>query len=153
SDLRLSAAERDFFAALDRVVYTNPFTDGRARLIESLVPDASPEDLLRNREALAKIVEPRLQLWQDAQKRSRLSDEDTYLLRSAFLYICYHRHVPAIDALIAQQLTSGEPPESAGVAEGVLADFAGWGLPAEMAIHHLGFFFQLRRAFHFIVVS
>ena len=66
---RLSATEREFFTTLDRVVYGNPFSTERARLIQKLVPDASPEDLALDREALARKVEPRLRSWRDPQRR------------------------------------------------------------------------------------
>ena len=69
---RLAAADREFFAALADVVFGNPFTPQRAELILRLVPGASLGDLTRDREALPRVVAPRLQRLQD----QHLGDEE-----------------------------------------------------------------------------
>ena len=59
-ETRLTGSEREFFEALDRVAYGNPFDDARADLIGRLVPAATPAQLAADREALASVVRPRL---------------------------------------------------------------------------------------------
>src|SRR6185369_6550203 len=87
---RLSPADREFFAAIDQVVYSNPFTDERTAIVRSFVEMATPEELATNRDreaALAmSVVAPRLEPWMDAQQRSKLAAEDSRQLRSAFFY-------------------------------------------------------------------
>ena len=96
---RLGTADREFLAALADVVFGNPFTPERAALIVRLAPDA-PGDLTSDREALARVVAPRLQalLREGAQAIERLNAEDRRVVEPALLYICYHRFVPQIDA-------------------------------------------------------
>ena len=54
-------SDRDFFAALADVVFGNPFSAQRAALIVRLAPGAKLGDLTQDREALARLVAPRLQ--------------------------------------------------------------------------------------------
>ncbi|OGA42947.1 MAG: Fis family transcriptional regulator [Betaproteobacteria bacterium RIFCSPLOWO2_12_FULL_63_13] len=153
AETRLKGAEREFFTTLDRIAYANPFSDRRARLIQQLVPAATIEDLAGDREALARLVEPRLHPFSDAAALNRLDAADQRLVESAFLYVCYHRHVPPIDELIERQAAHGEAPSVDRVARSVIGELVGRGLGEESAARHFALFFQLRRAFHFIVRS
>src|SRR5690349_9684405 len=98
---RLSDSDRAFFAALERVIYGNPFGDARSELIQTLVPGATREELALDHEALARIVQPRSRALSDAAELRRLSAADLGLLQTAFLYVCYHRHMPPLDELIS----------------------------------------------------
>jgi len=72
-----------------------------------LAPGAPLGDLTSDREALARIVGPRLEPWlrEGATALQKLSVEDRRLLEPGFLYVCYHRCVPQLDALIERQGT------------------------------------------------
>ena len=74
---RLTDVDRDFFAALADVVFGNPFTPQRDQLIVRLAPGAPLGDLTSDREALARVVAPRLQsvLREGAQAVERLGDD------------------------------------------------------------------------------
>jgi DNA-binding NtrC family response regulator len=150
---RLAASEREFFAALDGVVYGNPFSDEREALIHRLVPGATDEELTRDREALARLVAPRLAAYESQAELQRLEEVDRKVVQTAFLYVCYHRHVPPLDELIALQLKGLEAPSVNRTATSVIAELAGCGFDEESAARCFAFFYQLRRAFHFIVRS
>src|SRR3989454_6542405 len=143
---RLAAADREFFAALADVVFGNPFTPQRAELILRLVPGASLGDLTRDREALPRVVAPRLQRLQD----QHLGDEEQRLVEAARWYVCYHRAVPQIDALIERQAQQVGASLAVPFADEVIAELLHSGLPEERALRIFAFFFQLRRAFYFI---
>ena len=98
----LSAADREFFAALADVVFGNPFTRERAELISRLAPGVPLGDMTTHREALAQVVGPRLGPWlqEGAPALQRLSAEDQRVLEPPLLYVAYHRYVPQLDALI-----------------------------------------------------
>ena len=102
-----SSSEREFFAALADVVFGNPFNPQRAALIVRLAPGAKPGDLTQDREALARLVGPRIAPWLG---RSDLGTEERRMVEPALLYVCYHRHVPQIDALIERQARQGGAP-------------------------------------------
>src|SRR6266702_2722651 len=151
----LNAADREFFAALADVVFGNPFTPQRDQLIVRLAPGAPLGDLTSDREALARIVGPRLEPWlrEGAPALQKLSAEDRRLLEPGFLYVCYHRCVPQLDALIERQAGLGGAPLAVPFADDAIADLVRSGFPEERAVRYFALFFQLRRAFYFILDS
>jgi len=152
STLRISAPERPFFAALADVVYGNVFSANRAELIAQLVPGARPEDLSNDPEALARVVTPRLEpfLHAGGLNLPGLSDADRRLLEPAFLYVCYIRAVPQLDALIERQAGKGGEPLPAPFADEVVGDLMRCGFDEERSLRYFALYFQLRRGFYFI---
>jgi sigma-54 specific flagellar transcriptional regulator A len=149
----LNAAEREFFVALDRVVHGNPFSDERARLIQMLVPGATSRELALDREALTRMVAPRLRPYSDLAELQRLNLQDRRQVQSAFLYVCYHRHVPQLDQLIASELARQQAAPAERIAGSVIGELAACGIDEDAATRCFAFFYQLRRAYHFIVRS
>jgi hypothetical protein len=149
----LNDEQRAFFAALDRVVYGNPFSDERAAVIQRLLPGERTDHLLQDREALARLVEPRLRPFADAAALRRLSAAERSLVASGFLYVCYHHHVPPIDALIERQAARGESQPVDDIATSVQRELVGHGFSEADATRYFAFFYQLRRAYHFILRS
>jgi len=152
---RLSASDREFFAALADVAFGNPFTPQRAELISRLVPGVPLGDMTTHREALAKVVAPRLGPWlnKGADTLRQLSAEDRRLLEPPLLYVAYHRCVPQLDALIERQAGQGGAPLAVPFGDEAIADLVRSGLPEVRAVRFVAFFFQLRRAFYFILDS
>jgi len=147
---RLKAPEREFFAALERVIYVNPFSDERAHVIERLVPGATSAELVLDQEALRRMVEPRLRPYSDANELQRLNAEDRRKVLHGFLYVCYHHHLPPIDDLIAREVARQETPPTERIVRSVIVELAQCGIDEDAATRYFAFFFQLRRAFHFI---
>jgi sigma-54 specific flagellar transcriptional regulator A len=147
---RLKASEREFFVALGRVIYGNPFSDERAQVIQRLVPGATSAELVIDQEALRRMVEPRLRPYPDADQLQHLNAEDRGHVQNAFLYVCYHHHLPQIDELIAREVAHQEAPSAERIARSVLGELAQCGIDEDAAIRYFAFFYQLRRAFHFI---
>jgi len=152
---RLSASDREFFAALAGVVFGNPFTPQRAELISRLAPGVPLGDMTTHREALAKVVGPRLAPWlrEGASALQRLGADDQRLLEPPLLYVTYHRFVPQLDALIERQANQGGAPLAVPFADDVIAELVRSGFPEERAVRYFAMFFQLRRAFYFILTS
>src|SRR6266702_4326708 len=109
-------------------------------------------DLTSDREALARIVGPRLEPWlrEGATALQKLSAQDRRLLEPGFLYVCYHRCVPQLDGLIEGQAGKGGAPLAVTFGDDAIADLVRSGFPEERAVRFFALFFQLRRAFHFI---
>ena len=155
SKSRLTRGDREFFAALDKIVFGNPFSVERAQKIARLVPDVPFGDLDINQEPLARVVERRLEplLRGGAPALQRLEVEDRQLLEIGFLYACYHRYVPPIDALIERQVTQSGSSPTVPFADEAIARLVSGHVFEERAVRVFGFFFQLRRAFYFIYRS
>ena len=143
----MSPSDAEFFAALGDVVYGNPFSQERAALIARLAPGAKPGDLTQDREALARLVAPRLAPW---LANRRLSAEERRLLEPALLYVGYHRCVPELDAHIEVQARHGGAPQPMPFAEQAIADLVRGGIAEHAAPRYFALYFQLRRAFYFI---
>ena len=146
--VRLDAGQREFLAALGDVVFGNPFTPERNALIRRLAPDA-PGNLASDREALARVVAPKLQPFL-ARGLAGLRDEERGLLEPAFLYVTYHRYVPRIDEHIGRQVNRLGEPLRVEFGDEVVGDLVRCGLDEERAARFFSLYFQLRRAFYFI---
>ncbi|TMH65137.1 MAG: sigma-54-dependent Fis family transcriptional regulator [Betaproteobacteria bacterium] len=147
----LNAADREFLSALGDVVFGNPFSAQRAAAIVRMAPGALFGDLTRDREALARIVAPRIAplLEDDAAGFRRLNAEDRRVAEPAIFYVSYHSYVPALDALIERQAKGGASLPLP-FAEEAIAALVNRAIPEERALHIFSLFFQLRRAFYFI---
>src|SRR3989441_4420833 len=147
----LNAADCEFLSALGDVVFGNPFSAQRAAAIVRMAPGALFGDLTRDREALARIVAPRIAplLEHDAAGFRRLSAEDRRAAEPAIFYVSYHRYVPELDALIERQAKGGASLPLP-FAEEAIAALVNRAIPEERAVHIFSLFFQLRRAFYFM---
>ncbi len=95
------------------------------------------------------MVEPRLSPYTEPELQ-RLNAEDRRHVQSAFLYVCYHRHLPQVDDLIAREVARHETPPTERIARSVTVELAQCGIDEDAATRYFAFFYQLRRAFHFI---
>src|SRR5438045_249991 len=150
--MALSGSDRQFFGALADVVFGNPFSAQREQLIVQLAPGAKPGDLTTDREALARVVAPRLApfIRDGAASLERLSAEERRLVEPALLYVGYHRCVPELDALIERQASRSGEPLAVPFGDEVIAQLVRSGLAPEHAPRYLALYYQLRRAFYFI---
>jgi transcriptional regulator of acetoin/glycerol metabolism len=143
--------DRQFFGALADVVFGNPFTARRDAVIVRLAPGAPRGDLFSDREALARVVAPKLEalLRDDGAALRRLSAEDRKIAEPALLYVGYHRAVPQLDALIERQADKNAPlPVPFG--DEAIGGLVKSGFDEERAARYFSLYYQLRRGFYFI---
>src|SRR5262245_56670136 len=143
---RIGAADRTFFEALADVVFGNPFSTERAALVVRLAPGAKPGDLTQDREALARLVAPRLAPWLG----KTVDERDRRTLEPALLYVSYHRCVPQLDAHIERQARQSGAPLKVTFADEAIADLVGSGFSEDEAARYFSLFYQLRRGCYFI---
>ncbi len=151
---RLTATEREFFRNIAQFVFSNPFSEGREQLLAALVPGVPIESLRRDRLALANVVTRKLERFDGGglAKLAGFAPQDRPLLEAAFLYLAYHRFIEDLDRLIERQLKFDAVPRVPFAAE-FLKAMGQRGFGQEDSLRYLGFFYQLRRAFDFIVHS
>jgi DNA-binding NtrC family response regulator len=150
---RVDPADRPFFELIARVAFCNPFSDERAALDEKIVGHAvdvfSPS---HPRELMAAISAHITKL-----ESKGLADVRKYgarereLVQTVFLFESFHRFCEEIDQLIAHQLKVGAESVSVKFAGDILMWMRRRGIGAEESVRFLSIFYQLRRAFHFIV--
>jgi DNA-binding NtrC family response regulator len=147
----LTSREREFLRRLDGFVYGNPYSEPRAKLLTELFPGVSLQTLRRETEALAEATHSLMSRF-DRDRTARIGDfrdADHVVVRTAYLYLAYHRSLPDFDRLIERQLASATNPEVT-FAEPILAELAARGIGTEAGLRYVAFFYQLRRAFYFI---
>ncbi len=149
---RVSAADREFFAAMAQVVYGNPFSAQRTDLVARLAPSANRVEVFEDPEALVRVVAPRLAPYRrgDAADLDALGEAERRLLEPAFLYVCYHRALPQLDALIERQANKSGEALRVAFADEVIGELMRYGFSEARALRYFALFYQLRRGFYFI---
>src|SRR3982751_6718719 len=143
----LRPADRDFLRPLSDGGFGNPFTAQRMALIRRLAPEA-PGDLTSDREALARVVAPKVAPF--LRELPKVGAEDRQLGGSALLSVAYPRCAPQLDAHIERQAEKGGEPLAAPFGEEAVRELAQMGFAEQRAVRFFALFFQLRRAFFFI---
>jgi hypothetical protein len=149
----LSADDRDFFSRTAEVTYMNPFDPKRNRILLQLAgARANMEGEAALRIVLAEINARLARLAQRGfDALPRFAAEDRPLMRTQFVYQVYDRYLPDLDHMIDEHLRAKDAPVR--VAERLITDLTRLGFTESDALHYFACFFQLRRAFCFIVNS
>lgn len=145
---KLNAADRDFWQLISRAAFANPFSAERRELDLKITGKAEP-DLQK----LSAIVFERVKKLenQDAANFRCFADEESEIMRIGFLFEIYHRFYAQLDQLILDQIKCGEKCCPVPFAGEILAFLAKRGFAKDEALRFFGIFYQLRRAFFFIV--
>ena len=143
---RLSPTDRDFCTLVARTAFTNPFGEEFPKLYRLLGGTPNPRDARRDAaEAVARRLEraglARLDRW---------SGEDRDTMQVVFLFDAYQRFYDSLEALVAGQISAGDPPVEVPFARDLLGFLRQRGFPADEALRYFAIFFQIRRAAHFI---
>jgi transcriptional regulator with AAA-type ATPase domain len=151
-NLSLTAKEREFFKTVAQAAFTNPFSQARIELDQSIAGTtaAMPWDDLVVK-ATARIAENLTTLKQNGRDDLKCyGNDDRELLRTAFLFDIYHRYRLIFDDFILKQLAAGDTPIPVPFAREILNQIASLGLDSAECQRYLAIFYQTRRAFYFI---
>jgi DNA-binding NtrC family response regulator len=149
----LDPVDRDFFSLVAQTAFCNPFSPRRAELEASLAGHPIEPFSERHLEELVAPVSGRLRKY-EAQGMSELSlfrPEDQELMQVVFLFELYHRYCGDFDRLILEQVRLGDRSAPVPFAGEALAGMRRRGIASTETVRFFAIFFQLRRAFHFIV--
>ncbi|MGE0789904.1 MAG: sigma 54-interacting transcriptional regulator [Sandaracinaceae bacterium] len=147
----MDGLERDFFRLVAKAAYLNPFSperdavDVRIAEVEGDDPELLPRLLYAIESRLAPMEE-RGELGPDT-----MAFEDWRLVEHAVLFETFHRYVGALDALIEAQIAAGSRPLAVPFAPDLLGRLRRRGVGAEKSLRMIALFWQLRRAYTFIV--
>jgi len=155
--MELNADDRQFFTAVVEIIFSNPFDDARTR-IRALMPAAPRTAGATSKHPFGAVVpacEERLERLAAAGVAAPkdVAARDREILGYVMLFRVYHHYVDHFDALIAEQLTKGDEPVAAPFADALLAELRACGFNSDDAARYLALFYQLRRAYYFIVDS
>lgn len=149
---RVLSEDRDFLSLVTAAAFANPFGPERDRLDRlilggrsdgtwrQIVPDVVREVSTR----LARLDEP---------EPARLDDftaRDRRLMRYVFLFDVFHRVNLEFDDFIERQAAAGPEPLTVPFAGRASESLTHRGFAPDEAWRYFSFFYQIRRAFHFI---
>ncbi len=151
SQLKLSTADREFFALVTRAAFSNPFTDERAEL-DRRIAGMEGEDPAQLMAAVNRAVSRHVEaLEQGAGADLRAYPaEDQQVLRYALLFDVFHRFADAFDEYIRKDLATGDGTPPVPFARDALNLLSARGFSAAVACGYFAMFYQLRRAYFFI---
>ncbi len=147
----LTAAERQFFREVSEAAFANPFSAHRLELDKRIAGTSLGEAERVHR--LRDVVSARVVRLEQAGRAhlQHYGGEEALVMRNVFLFESYHCHCDALDELIEAQLKAGDQPCPVRFAREALGQLAQRGFAGDEALRFFGIFFQLRRAYHFIV--
>ena len=150
---KVNARDRDFFQTVFETAFCNPFSEQRAQLDTKLIGHAIEPfhelHLAEIRDAVCARVR-RLEAAGLADIR-RYAAAERPLMQIVFLFETFHLHYLDFDELIRDQLRLGAQSAPVRFADTALAQMRRRGIGSTAAVRYFSIFYQLRRAFHFIV--
>lgn len=156
-NIALNEDDRDFFSVLSKVVYSNPFDDERVAIIKLLSPEykidlARPDHQFNwiapaLNERIAKLESNGLSTIRCVQ------DKDREVMEDVFLFQVYLRFVESFDKLINSQALKPNISLNVPFAEEAISQLINRGFTDQDSLNYFAFFYQIRRAYYFIVNS
>ena len=153
SAVHIEPDDREFFELIAQTAFCNPFSEERAELDGKIV--GHPVDPLAE-DHPATLIEPvttrvkRLEARGLADVR-RYTGRDRELIQTVLLFEIYHQVCRDFDQLILDQVKLGADPVPVPFAGGALTRLRRRGFGPGESVRFFSIFYQLRRAFHFIV--
>lgn len=151
--VRIEPGDRDFFNVVAQTAFCNPFSEQRpvldARIVGHPVEPFSEAHLDEMTQVMSRRVrELETRGLADVRKYSA-ADRD--LMQTVFLFELFHASCRAFDQLILDQVRLGGQSAPVRFAGEVLGQMRRRGIEAAEAVRFFSIFYQLRRAYHFIV--
>ena len=147
----VSPADLEFLQWVSSAAFANPFSDQRYELDRKIAGKFRNED--ERGRFLQRAVSQRVQRLETQGKADLglYSGEDGEVMRNVFLFDAYHQSYQRLDQLIDAQAKAGDTPARVTFAGEILALLARRGFSTAEGVRFFGIFFQLRRAFYFIL--
>ena len=147
----LDPTQREFWLWVSQAAFSNPFSEQRHELDLKI---AGPfEGEAQRAGALANSLCSRVQHLEERglARLSKFSGSERDVMRIGFLFEVFHRFHAEFDQLIVDQASTGDNSHRVHFAAETLALLARRGFGAEESVRFFGIFYQLRRAFYFIM--
>lgn len=149
----LNPADREFFALVAETAFCNPFGERRPQLDSRIIGRTVASYSEAHLPDLTRIVSQRIaKLEADgiADVR-RYAPAERELMQTVFLFEIYHDCYQEFDQLIVAQVSAGATSLPVKFASAAMNRMRQRGIGAEEALRFFSIFYQLRRAYHFIV--
>ncbi|MHB8844332.1 MAG: sigma-54-dependent transcriptional regulator [Nitrospirota bacterium] len=153
--LTLTGTERQFIANVLGVMHANPFSDQRVAADRKLIDFDPSETYTQRYEKIDRAISQGVNRLLTAGKDNihKFEGQDRDLIESLFLYHAYNQVFLKFDELIEQQLKEGDRTCGVPFARESLGQMERFGFAPGEALHFFALFYQLRRAYYFIMHS
>ncbi len=150
---KLEPDDRHFLSLVAKAIFTNPFSDEYAEIYSLAGPEQDSDAHRLN--SIVPLLNERLQKLEARGQTTvqSFTGKDRTLVENAFLFQAYHACVDDFDELIQAQLRLGEAPAPVPFADRVFLQLKARGFTEEDCARYFALFYQLRRAYYFIVRS
>ncbi len=151
--IKLISSEQQSLSYISDVLHANPFSDTRLAA-DQKIADFPPQATYTER--YAKLVEAVTgvvnRLVSEGKGDIRMfAGKDRALVEEVFVYHVYNQFFLRWDPLIEKQLAEGGAPCAIPFADEAISLIVRFGFTAEDALHFFAIYFQLRRAYYFIL--
>jgi DNA-binding NtrC family response regulator len=149
----ISPAEREFFQTVAQTAFCNPFSEQRANIDAAIVGHAADPLSESHLDEFTSVVSARVQKLEAAGLADvrRYGSRDRALMQTVFLVELFHAFCHDLDNLILAQAKAGMESQPVSFAGELLARMRRRGIAPAESVRYFSIFYQLRRAFHFIV--
>ena len=150
---QLRPADREFFDVVAQTAFCNPFSEQRPELDAKIVGHPVEPLSEAHLDEMTQVISGRVQELeaQGLADVRQYSGADRDLMQTVFLFELFHVYCRDIDQLILDQVKLGEQPAPVRFAGELLARMRRRGIGASESARFFAIFYQLRRAYHFIV--
>ena len=150
---KLEQRDREFFEAVSESAFCNPFSERRAQLDSRILGRSIKPFAEDHLDEMTEIISARVRRLegQGFADLRRYSSSDREVMQTAFLFEIYHRCYRDFDQLILDQVKLGAQSAPVKFAGEALAQMRRRGMGTAESVRFFAIFYQLRRAFHFIV--
>jgi DNA-binding NtrC family response regulator len=150
---QIEAADREFFSVVAQTAFCNPFSEQRTELDTRILGHPAEPYSEAHLDEMTQVISRRVQELEarglaDVRKYSA-ADRD--LMQTVFLFEIFHVSCRAFDQLILDQVKLGAQPAPVKFAGEVLGQMRRRGIEAAEALRFFSIFYQMRRAYYFIV--
>jgi DNA-binding NtrC family response regulator len=150
---RIEAGDREFFAVVAQTAFCNPFSEQRTDLDARIVGHPLEPFSETHLDEMTKVISGRVERLesQGLADVRKYSAADRELMQTVFLFELFHVFCRAIDQLILEQVRLGDQSVPLKFAGELLERMRRRGIGAAESVRFFAIFYQLRRAYYFIV--
>lgn len=153
SHIQIGLSDRAFFETIAQTAFCNPFTEQRADLDSKIV--GHPVDVYSDAHVneLSNVISARVRKLEEEGRADvrKYAAADRQLMQTVFLFDLYHQFCQQFDQLILEQVKVGAQSAPVKFAGEALGQMRQRGIGAADAVRFFSIFYQLRRAFYFII--
>ena len=149
----MDPADVAFWELISRAAFCNPFSEEREELDRNIIGRTVDPFTNERVELLLQAIGERMDKLDRAGLGSlrQFGGRHKEVMKTVFLFEVYHRHCQDFDRLIPAQLERGDESAPVPFAREALRRLGARGMEPSESIRYFALFYQLRRAFYFIV--